>query len=87
MIIKMGWEFGWQALSDLMHWAADEHEIQTIEQTFLSTESIQGGHSIRTRKMGDMIVVDAHIEVDVNLTVHQEHDISVSVRNMVMQKY
>jgi len=56
MIIKMGWEFGWQALSDLMDRAADEHEIQAIEQTFLSTEGIQGVHNIRTRKIvKDMI--------------------------------
>ena len=87
MIIKMGWEFAWQALNDLMDRAADEHEIKAIEQTFLSTDGILGVHNIRTRKMGDMIIVDAHIEVDGNLSVHQGHDIAVNARNLVMKKH
>ncbi len=87
MIIKMGWEFGWEALSDLMDRAAAEHEIQAIEQTFLATEGILGVHNIRTRKMGDMIIVDAHIEVDGTLNVRQGHDISVNARNRVMQQH
>jgi divalent metal cation (Fe/Co/Zn/Cd) transporter len=44
-------------------------------------------HDIRTRKMGDMIVVDAHIEVDATLTVEAGHDIAVEARNRVMQRH
>jgi divalent metal cation (Fe/Co/Zn/Cd) transporter len=33
------------------------------------TPGVSGVHDVRTRKMGDMIVVDAHIEVDADITV------------------
>ena len=35
--------------------------------------------------MGDMILVDAHIEVDAKLTLQEGHDIGVNARNAVMQ--
>jgi len=41
-------------------------------------------HDVRTRKMGDMIVVDAHLEVDGTLTVKQGHDIALRARERVM---
>jgi divalent metal cation (Fe/Co/Zn/Cd) transporter len=37
--------------------------------------------------MGDMIMVDAHIEVDATLTVEAGHDIAVEARQRVMQRH
>lgn len=48
---------------------------------------MQGVHDIHTRKMGDMMVVDAHIEVDATLSVEAGHDIAVQARNRVLQRH
>jgi divalent metal cation (Fe/Co/Zn/Cd) transporter len=37
--------------------------------------------------MGDMIVVDAHIEVDAGLTVEAGHDIAVAARQRVLRHH
>jgi divalent metal cation (Fe/Co/Zn/Cd) transporter len=37
--------------------------------------------------MGDMVVVDAHIEVDANLTVEEGHNIAVAARAAVMRRH
>ncbi|MFO1495014.1 MAG: cation diffusion facilitator family transporter [Lysobacterales bacterium] len=87
MVARMGWSFGWDALHDLMDRAVDEAEITAIRQTLLDTPGIQGVHDIRTRKMGDMIIVDAHIEVDATLSVEAGHDIAVAARARVMQRH
>jgi cation diffusion facilitator family transporter len=87
MVAKMGWEFGWDALHDLMDRSIDDAEIAAIRGTLEGTSGIQGVHDIRTRKMGDMIVVDAHIEVDATLSVEAGHDIAVEARNRVMQRH
>jgi cation diffusion facilitator family transporter len=87
MVAKMGWGFGWDALHDLMDRAVDEEEVQAIQQTLVSTPGVAGVHDIRTRKMGDMIVVDAHIEVDANITVEAGHNIAVAARQAVMQRH
>lgn len=87
MISKMGWQFSWDALHDLMDRAADDDEVQAIRQTLISTPGVLGVHDLRTRKMGDMIVVDAHIEVEALITVEAGHDIAVEARQRVMQRH
>ena len=87
MVAKMGWTFGWDALHDLMDRAVDAQEVQAICQTLRDTPGVSDVHDVRTRKMGDMIVVDAHIEVDASLTVEAGHDIAVVARQRVMQRH
>lgn len=85
MVAKMGWHFSWDALNDLMDRSADEEQVTAIRHTLLETPGVSNVHDVRTRKMGDLIVVDAHIEVDANLTVEAGHDIAVCARQRVMQ--
>ncbi|MCX7251812.1 MAG: cation diffusion facilitator family transporter [Burkholderiales bacterium] len=87
MVTKMGWGFSWEALHDLMDRAVDEEEVAAIRQTLLDTPGVEGVHDVRTRKMGDMIVVDAHLEVDASLNVEAGHDITVEARNRVLQRH
>ena len=87
MIGRMGWNFGTESLHDLMDRTVDDDEIKAIRDTLERTPGVQGAHDIRARKMGDMIIVDAHIEVNRHLTVEQGHDISTAARNAVMQRH
>ena len=87
MIVRMGWKFGWDALHDLVDRSADDDEVQAIRTTLRETPGVAGVHDVRTRKMGDMIVVDAHIEVDALITVEAGHNISVAARERVMQRH
>ena len=87
MVAKTGWGFGWDALHDLMDRAVDEQEVAAIRQTLAETPGVSGVHDVRTRKMGDMVVVDAHIEVDAAITVEAGHDIAVLARQRVLQRH
>ena len=87
MVAKMGWGFGWDALHDLMDRAVNIEEVDAIRTTLRDTPGVAGVHDVRTRKMGDMVVVDAHIEVDANLTVEQGHNIAVAARAAVMRRH
>lgn len=87
MIGKMGWDFGWAAMRDLLDHSADEQEVQQIRDTIQNTPGVEGVHDLRTRKMGDMIIVDAHVEVEATLSVEAGHDIAVEARRRVMQRH
>jgi cation diffusion facilitator family transporter len=87
MVGKMGWSFSWNALHDLTDRAVDEDEVRAIEQTLLATPGVAGVHDVRTRKMGDMVVADVHIEVDATLTVEAGHNIAVAAQQAVMQRH
>jgi len=87
MVTRMGWSFGWDAMHDLMDRAVDDAEVQAIRTTLVETPGVSGVHDVRTRKMGDMIVVDAHLEVVSTLSVEQGHDIAVLARQRVLQRH
>lgn len=87
MVSKMGWEFGWDALHDLMDRAASEEEVAAIRTTILETPGVLGVHALRTRKMGDLIMVDAHLEIDGLISVQEGHDIALSARQRVLEAH
>jgi len=87
LVARMGWSFGWDALHDLMDRSADDVEVAAIRQTLADTPGVMSVHDLRTRKMGDMIVVDAHLEVDATLTVEAGHDIAVAAQRRVLQRH
>ena len=86
MVAHMGWEFAWDALNDLMDRSASEEHIAQIREVLLAAPGVLGVHDLRTRKMGDMIMVDVHLEVDGDLSVREGHDIAVSARERVMKQ-
>lgn len=84
MVLRMGLSFAWDALNDLMDRAASQDQIDRIRETLLQTPGVQGVHELRTRKMGDLILVDAHLEVDGQLSVREGHEIALQARQRVM---
>ena len=87
MVTKMGWDFVWDALHDLTDRAASEEQTRRIEQEILATPGVRGLHDLRTRKTGDMILVDVHIEIDGDQTVRDGHEIAEEVHRRVMQRH
>ncbi len=87
MIANMGWGFGWRSLHELMDRAADSAEVEAIRATLLATPGVHSVHDVRTRKMGDLIVVDAHLEVEATLSVEAGHDIAVEARRRVLEHH
>ncbi|MCE2678895.1 MAG: cation diffusion facilitator family transporter [Burkholderiales bacterium] len=87
MVGKMGWEFSWQALMDLTDRAADSKLTQAIRDDILATQGVLGVHDLKTRKTGDLLLVDVHIEVQGDLSVRQGHEIARQAKRNVMKKH
>ena len=87
MVAKMGWSFLWDALHDLTDRAANEEQIAAIAAEILATPGVLGFHELKTRKTGDMILADVHLEIDGGLTVTEGHDIAERTRINVMTRH
>ena len=85
MILKMGWTFSHEAIHALTDKAADTDEVEKIKKIILETPGVVNVHDLRTRKVGDSIIADVHIEVKGTLTVAEGHAIAVEARNRVMR--
>jgi cation diffusion facilitator family transporter len=86
MVTRMGWQFGWDALHDLMDRSVDDETVRAIQQTMQDTPGVHGVHDVKTRRMGDMILVDVHLEVDALASVREGHDIALEARRRVMMR-
>lgn len=87
MVCKMGWEFGNAAFRDLTDHSVSEEEQQRIIQTIAATPGVLEVHDMRTRRMGDLAVVDVHVLVSPHISVSEGHQISVLVQDRVLQSH
>ena len=87
MVSKMGWGFMWEALHDLTDRAATEEQVNGIAAEILATPGVLGLHELKTRKTGDMILADVHLEIDGSLTVAEGHDIAHQAKNNVLARH
>lgn len=87
MIAYMGIQFAREALEELVDTGLDEEEVRAIRQTFKSVPGVLGLHELRTRKMADNALVDAHIMVDPKISVSEGHYIAESARAAVLKHH
>lgn len=84
---KMGWSFAWDATHDLTDRAATKEQLDGIAQEILNTPGVLGFHELKTRKTGDLILADVHLEINGNLTVTEGHDIARQAKLNVMARH
>jgi len=87
MIAHMGGKFAMEALSELIDTGLSAEEVEAIRTTLQSTPGVRGLHDLRTRKMADHALVDAHILVDPKISVSEGHFIAESARQAVLRQH
>lgn len=87
MIAHMGGKLAFEALAELIDTGLDAEEVEAIRQTLLNTHGVRGLHDLRTRKMADNALVDAHILVDPKISVSEGHYIAESARHAVLKNH
>lgn len=87
MIAHMGIKFAKDALAELVDTGLDEAEVTAIAETLKNTPGVLGLHELRTRKMADNALVDAHIMVDPKISVSEGHYIAEAARAGVLAKH
>ena len=87
MIAWMGIQFARDALLELVDTGLDEEEVRAIRNTLKAVPGVMGLHELRTRKMADNALVDAHIIVDPRISVSEGHYIAEAARSAVLQHH
>ncbi|OIQ99786.1 putative cation efflux system proteinc [mine drainage metagenome] len=87
MIAYMGIQFAKDALTELIDTGLDEAEVRAIRNTLKAVPGVIGLHELRTRKMADNALVDAHIIVDPKISVSEGHYIAEAARSAVLKRH
>ncbi len=87
MIAKIGWELGWGGIRELVDTGVSADELQAIKRTIQSVTGVESHHMLRTRSMGEDVLVEAHIVVGPQVTVSEGHMISDTVRSRLKTEH
>lgn len=79
LILHMGLKLAWKSVGELIDTGLPEEELQRLRQTIENTPGVIGLHDMRTRRMADRVLCDAHVQVDPRLTVSEGHRVSDAV--------
>jgi cation diffusion facilitator family transporter len=84
LILRMGVSFSWDALRELMDEGLSDQEVAAIRDTIRATAGVVGLHELRTRRMAQKVLIDAHIQVDGHVSVSEGHRIGETVRKRII---
>ena len=87
MIAHMGGKIALEALAELVDTGLEAEEVEAIRSTLLATPGVRGLHELRTRKMADDALVDAHVIVDPKISVSEGHYIAEAARQAVLTQH
>lgn len=76
LILVLAYRLGRPAVEELLEVALPRDEQDRIAAIVNSTPGVKAFHNLRTRRNGNLRVVDIHIKVDGDLSVSQSHDIT-----------
>ncbi|MBC2593263.1 cation transporter [Ruficoccus amylovorans] len=76
-----------QTCNDLLDAAPSREVINDIREHILPVPGAVGYHQFRARRVGDMIDVDLHLQVNGSLSVDEGHEIARRVRENILSRH
>jgi len=75
------------ATADLMDECPDREIIEDLREHIIPTDGVMGYHDFRARRVGDMLEVDLHLQVNPSLSVEAGHAIAGRVKQNILNKH
>ncbi len=79
LILVLAYRLGHPAVEELLEVSLPEEEKNTIAAIITNTPGVKAFHNLRTRRNGNLRVVDCHVKVEGDLSVVQSHEITVEI--------
>ncbi len=84
LIIKMGWEYGWNSVKELVDTAVEPEMLLRIKNIIENINGVDKMHQLRTRLMGGDVFIDVHILVSPQISVSEGHYIAQHVHQSLV---
>jgi cation diffusion facilitator family transporter len=83
LILVLAYRLGRPAVEELLEVSLPKEEQEKITDIVNATPGVKAFHNLRTRRNGNLRVVDIHIKVDGDLTVARSHDITRDIERQL----
>ncbi|MBZ2169963.1 cation diffusion facilitator family transporter [Marinobacter sp. F4216] len=79
IIIHIGWKFTWDSVKELVDTSISPEDTEMLKSIARNTDGVRNIHELRSRKMGQDILLDVHLVVRPDISVSEGHQIGVQV--------
>jgi cation diffusion facilitator family transporter len=79
IIIHIGWKFTWDSVKELVDTGLSPEDINILKEAARNTEGVLNVHDLRSRRMGQDILLDIHLVVRPEISVSEGHQIGMHV--------
>ncbi|MCH5238046.1 MAG: cation transporter [Muribaculaceae bacterium] len=86
-ICKSGYDIIKDSIDELLERSLPIDTEKEIRSILKSIEGIEGVHNLKTRKIGNRIAIEAHTEMDGNISLEKAHQIATKAENQLKRKY
>lgn len=86
MVIKMGINYGWNSVKELVDTGVEPLRIAEIEAVIKQMDGVIKIHQLRSRLMGRDIFIDVHVQVSPYISVSEGHFIAQHVHNALVNQ-
>ncbi len=86
MISYIAWKLSIPSIKELLDSAIEKEIIQELRTNILTVDEVKKIHSFRTRRSGNSIIADIHIQVTPFLTVSEGHIITLRAVDVINEK-
>lgn len=86
MLLHTAWIIAWPRLKELSDEGASQIELSEMQRIAASIPGVEEVHELRTRRLGDGLLLDMHILVDKNMTVEDGHRICEEAATAIQNK-
>ena len=85
-ILKVAWEIATPSIKELLESSLPEETENEILEIIKNISGVRGIHNLKTRKIGVIFAIEAHVEVNKELTVESSHQIATQIENSLRNK-
>jgi len=86
LIARIAWNLGWSGLRELVDTGATAEQLEEISGIIPEVEGVEAFHDLKTRRMGQVLLVEVHVLVASYVTVSEGHMIGDRVRAQLLRQ-
>lgn len=86
-IIKIAIELSLPSIQELMEASLPKETVEKIEMLIMADNEVKSFHKLRTRKIGEIFVIDVHIQLDNTISLVQAHNISGALSQRIRETF
>ena len=86
-IMKTAIELSLPSIRELMEASLPKETVEKIEMLILEDSEIKSFHKLRSRKIGEVFVIDVHIQLDNTISLVQAHNIAGALSQRIREEF